>query len=199
MDLRKLTPTELRKLADQRLSDLVIWELPRARRKVRELERRFPSADRRELANRLIDEKKSFAAMVGGVTGVFGLASVPFDLLAMAYVELVMLVEVAIVYRKNLKSEHQRNELLDLFGESNGVGPLTRSTPRAMGTTLGYVLTRSGAEMLGRAMPVIAAPISAWYNNRHVQQVGDAAVRHYEGFGKARQKLRREETAEGMA
>jgi hypothetical protein len=95
---------------------------------------------------------------------------------------------VATLYKVNLKSESQRGELLDLFAQSNGVGPFTRSTPRAVGTVAGFALARSGLKTMGRAVPLVAAPVSAWLNNTHVQRVGETAIRHYEGFGKARRK-----------
>lgn len=186
--LKKLTPAELKKLADLRLSDIVARELPRSRKRISELEAKYPSANVRELAQRLIDEKKGIAGMVGGISGVFGIFSVPADLLVMAWLELVLLTDIATLYKANLKSDHGRNELLDLFGESAGVGPIARSAPRAVGTTLGYVLAKGGMKVFGRFVPVVAAPISAWLNNRHVQQVGDAAIAHFEGFGKARKK-----------
>jgi EcsC protein family len=186
--LRRLTPTGVKQLAEQRLSDIVVREVPRSRARVTELEKRFPSAQPRELAQRLIDEKKSVAGMVGGITGIFGVLAVPPDLLVMAYLELTLLVDVATVYKVNLKSGRSRDELLDLFGESHGVGPLTRSAPRALGTFVGLALAQGGLRTVGRTVPLVAAPIAAWLNNQHVQRVGDAAVRHYEGFRKAHRK-----------
>ncbi|MGA9522505.1 MAG: EcsC family protein [Myxococcaceae bacterium] len=188
--LRRLSPSGLKRLADERLSDIVEREVPRSRARVTELERRYPTAPRRELAQRLIDEKKSTAGMLGGVTGIFGVLAVPPDLLLMAYLELTLLVDVATVYKVNLKAARSRDELLDLFSESQGVGPLTRSVPRALGTFVGLVLARGGLTTVGRTVPLVAAPIAAWLNNKHVQRIGDAAVRHYEGFRKAHRKAR---------
>jgi hypothetical protein len=186
--LRRLTPARVKALGDAMLIELVVREIPRARRRIAQLEHHYPSANRRELAQRLIDEKKSLAGMVGGVSGVFGLFSLPADLLLMVWLELVLLVDVATLYKANLKSQSQRGELLDLFAQSNGVGPFTRSTPRAVGTVAGFALARGGLKTVGRAVPLVAAPVSAWLNNAHVQRVGEAAIRHYEGFGKARRK-----------
>ena len=78
--VKQLTPSELKKLADTKLSDLVQREVPRARKRVLELEQRYPSAGLREKAQRLIDEKKHVASMTGGISGVFGLVGLPFDL-----------------------------------------------------------------------------------------------------------------------
>jgi hypothetical protein len=186
--LKKLSPAELRRMAHLRASTVIEKELPRSRARVAELERRYPSAGRRELAQRLIDDKKGVAGMVGGISGVFGILSVPADLLVMVWLELVLLTDLATLYKLNLKSTSSKNELMDLFGESNGVGPFTRSSPRALGTIAGILLARGGFTWLGRSVPVAAAPISAWLNNRHVQSVGEAAIHHFEGFGKARRK-----------
>jgi hypothetical protein len=190
----QLTPAQLRRLGRSRVEDVIQRELPRARKRLADLEERYPSADTRELAQRLIDEKKGIASMVGGVSGVFGAVSIPADLVVMLWLELGLLVDIATLYKRNLKSENERGQLLDLFGLTNGVGPFTRSTPRALGSLAGYLLTRGGLNTLGRALPVVAAPVSAWLNNQHIQRVGDAAVRHFQGFEKAHRKTRTVET-----
>ena len=188
---RKLTPRELKKLADTGMSDLVLREVARAKLRISTLEKRYPSADAREISNRLIDQKKSLASMVGGVSGVFGLASVPADLLVMAYLQLVLLTEIASVHKVNLKSERARGELLDLFGYANGIGPMQRAGPKVLGKVAGALLERGGLETLGRAMPLVAAPVTAYLNNQHIQEVGEEALRHYAGFGKAHEKSQR--------
>lgn len=186
----RLSPAELRKLSNARLSDVILKELAKSRERVTALEKKYPSASRRELAQRMIDDKKSLAGMVGGVSGVFGLASVPADLLVMVWLQLGLLVDIATVYKVNLKTERARQELLDLFGYANGVGPLQRAGPKVLGTVAGKVLEKGGMRVFGRAVPLVAAPITAYLNNRHIQDVGESAVKYYEGFGKAQQKTR---------
>jgi hypothetical protein len=117
--------------------------------------------------------------------------SVPPDLLLMTYLQLQLLTEVATLYKVSLKSEPARNELLDVFGYANGIGPVQRASPKVLGKLAGMLLTRGGLETLGRAVPLAAAPISAWLNNQHIQQVGEHAVRHYDGFDKAHEKTQR--------
>ncbi|XXF78767.1 EcsC family protein [Myxococcaceae bacterium GXIMD 01537] len=189
-DLRKLTPSELKRLAGERMSDLVQQEMSRARTRVAEMEKRYPSAPPRELAQRLIDEKKSVASMAGGISGVFGLISLPADLIFMAYLQLVLLVDVATVYKVNLKSERARTELLDLFGYANGLGPVHRASPKVLGKVAGKMLEKGGLHSLGKAVPLVAAPITAYMNNHHIQTVGEQAVRFYEGFDKAHAKAK---------
>ena len=188
--VKHLSPAELRKLADTKLSDLVEQEIPRARKRVLELEQRYPSAGLRERAQRLVDEKKQVASMVGGISGVFGLVGLPVDLTLMAWLQLVLLVDLATLYKANLKGERARTELLDLYGYMTGVGPVQRSGPRVLGKVAEVLLTKGGLQTIGRAMPLVAAPVTAYLNNQHMQRVGDDAVRFYEGFHKAHAKAR---------
>lgn len=197
----KLSPAELRKLSNARMSDLILKEIARARERAANLEKKYPSATKRELAQRLIDEKKGLAGMVGGISGVFGLASVPADLVVMVWLQINLLVDVATLYKVNLKTERARQELLDLFGYANGVGPLQRAGPKVVGTVAGKLLEKGGMHLFGRAVPLVAAPITAYLNNRHIQDVGESAVKYYEGFHKAQQKTRERKTrrASGQA
>ena len=178
--VKKLTPAELKKLADTKLADLVQQEIPRARKRMLELEQRYPSAGVRERAQRIIDEKKHVASMTGGVFGAFGLLGLPADLTVMAWLQLTMLVDVATLYKVNL----------NLYGYTTGVGPLRRSGPRVLGKVAEVLLKKGGLQTLGRAMPFVAAPVTAYLNNQHIQKVGDHAVRFYEGFDKAHAKTK---------
>ncbi|ADO68823.1 EcsC family protein [Stigmatella aurantiaca] len=187
---KKLSPPELKKLAGARLSDLVLQEISRSRKRVADLEKRFPSAGPKELAQHLIEGKKAMASMAGGVSGVFGLISVPADLVFMTWLQIILLVDMATLYKVNLKSERARGELLDLFGYANGLGSLRRSSPKVLGGLAAKLLAKGGLPTLGRAMPLVAAPITAYLNNHHIQSVGEQAVRFYEGFDKAHAKAR---------
>lgn len=189
--VRKLSPRQLKKLGNEKLSELIEQEAIRARARVDELQQRYPSAGPRELSQRLIDSKKSIASMVGGVSGVFGVVTVPLDLVGMVYLQLALLTEVATVYKKPLKSERERTELLDLFGYANGIGPVQRASPRVLGSLAGLLLAKGGLKSISKAMPLVAAPISAYLNNQHIQQVGDSAVRHFDGWGHAHEKTKK--------
>ncbi|QSQ22374.1 hypothetical protein JY651_45880 [Pyxidicoccus parkwayensis] len=188
--MKKLTPSEMKKLGSTKLSDIIHAEVARARVRVAELEKRYPNTPPKELAQRLIDEKKNLAGMVGGVSGVFGLVALPADLLFMAYLQIILLTDVATLYKANLKTERARGEMLDLFGYANGLGPLHRAGPKVMGKLAAMLLEKGGMHTLGRAMPLVAAPITAYFNNQHIQMVGEQAVRFYEGFDKAHAKAK---------
>ncbi|MBL9038205.1 MAG: hypothetical protein JNG84_06825 [Archangium sp.] len=184
-------PFDVKRLAGARVDRILERESVRARTALEVMKQRYPSAGNRELSQRFIDDKKQLAGMVGGVTGIFGVASVPFDLVSMAYLQLSLLVEVATVFKADVKTEHGRAELLDVFGEANGIGPLARASPRVLGSLAGLLLRSGGLAGLGRVVPLVAVPISAYLNNRHVQRVGDAAVRHYDGWAHAHEKQQR--------
>jgi hypothetical protein len=188
--VKQFTPAELKKLANTKLSDLVLQEVARSRKRVLELEQRYPSAGVRERAQRLIDEKKHVAGMVGGVSGVFGLVALPADLTVMAWLQLVLLVDLATLYKVNLKSARARTELLDIYSYATGVDPVQRSGPRVLGKVAEVLLKKGGLQTLGRAMPLVAAPVTAYLNNQHIQKVGEHAVRFYEGFDKAHVKTK---------
>jgi hypothetical protein len=195
--VKKLTPAELKKLADTKLTDLVQQEVPRARKRVLELEQLYPSSGVRERAQRLIDEKKRMASMTGGVFGAFGLLGLPMDLTVMAWLQLTLLVDLATLYKVNLKGSRAHNELLELYGYTTGVGTIQRSGPRVLGKVAEMLLKKGGMQTLGRAMPLVAAPLTAYLNNQHIQKVGDHAVRFYEGFDKAHAKTRAASRNEG--
>ena len=56
-------------MAKERLEQLYLDELGRARRRVDELRERYPSASSQELTQRLIDAKKTWAGAWGGLAG----------------------------------------------------------------------------------------------------------------------------------
>ena len=189
--LKQFSPGNIREMAEERISDVVLKETQRAKVKIDELSQRYPTAGPRELAQRMIDSKKAFAGMVGGVSGVFGIATLPADLGLMVYLQLALVVEVATLYKVNLKSERARQELLDVFGYANGIGALQRASPKLVGKLAAVMLQKGGLETIGRAMPLVAAPISAYLNNQHIQSVGEQAVRHYDGFTAAHAKTKK--------
>ncbi|MFN0062904.1 MAG: EcsC family protein [Myxococcaceae bacterium] len=178
----------LRQFGNLRLIDLLEAEIPRARLRVSELKSRYPSADNREVAQRLIEAKKTAAGTLGGVAGVFGWTSIAADLIAMAWLQLSLLADLATLYGQSPKSDLAKAELLDLLAYANGINPIKRSAPRLLGTLASKLLERGGIRSFGRVLPLVAVPLSAYLNHRHIQQVGDEMLRHYEGFPKARAK-----------
>lgn len=194
---RLLSPRGLKELARKRLTDVVRSEAQRSKPRIADLQKLYPSAEPKELAQRLIDEKKNLAGMVGGVSGLLGVLALPADqLVVIPFLQLRLLCELATLYGQNLKSDRAVTELLELFFYANGVGQLPRSGTRILGTAAGFLLRRGGVKTVGRVLPVAGAAVSAYLNNQHLQQVGNEALRHYEGFGRARERAERSHTKE---
>lgn len=189
--LKNLSPSKLKSLANAQLSELIDKEAVRARASLDDFQQRYPSAGPRELSQRYIDSRKQMAGVLGGVTGVFGVASVPVDLLGMVYLQMALLVEIATVFKADLRAERGKKDVLDLFGYANGIGPVQRASPKVLGSLASMVLAKTGLKAIGRAMPLVAAPISAYLNNQHIQRVGDSAIRHYDGWLHAQEKAKR--------
>ena len=181
----------LTQLARDRLWNVYVGEIGRCRRRVDELREKYPSANSQELAQRLTDTKKAWASTGGAVSGLFGLALVPADLLFVTALQLTLIMEIALVHRVNLKSDRARDEVFDVLGYSNGadtVNLASRAGPKLFARVAEMVLTKRGLASLGRVLPVVAAPVSAWLNNKDIQRAGEAAVRYY---GTLRQLPRR--------
>lgn len=188
--LKKLSPASVKRLASLRMEDVVGLEAKRARARIKALKSRYPAAGPRELGQHVIESAKGLASLSGSVSGVFGLVSVPADLVVMAWLQIRMLADIATAYGVDLRFRRARTELLGVLGEANGVGPLQRSGPKLLGKMAAVLAERGGFASLGRAMPLVAAPVTAWLNNHHVQLVGEAALRQYDGFVRAAAKTR---------
>ena len=186
--LRGFRPANLKRLASLRLSTVVLQEARRAKRRVSELKTRYPSAGPRELSQHVIEQKKQVAALVGGISGAFGVAGIPADLVAMVFLEIQLLVDVATAHEVRLEFPRSREELLEVLGTANGVGSLGRASPKVLGKVAQVLFERGGFANMGRAFPLVAAPITSWLNNRDIQKLGDAALRHYGGFPRASAK-----------
>jgi hypothetical protein len=174
-----LTPKQLKRLASEKFSTLVLSEIGRSRERISKIEQTYPSAKVPEIATRLIDTKTTLATTGGAVSGLFGLISVPVDLVFVTYLQISLLVDIAVLSKVNLKSARAQDELLDLLGYANGAGPALRAGPKVVGRIAVAIFERGGLPWLGRAVPVVAAPLTAYLNNRALKRVGREALRHY--------------------
>jgi uncharacterized protein (DUF697 family) len=181
----------LPQLAKEKLGRLYLDEIGRARRRVDDLRARYPSAHPQEVAQRLIDAKKTWASTGGAVSGLFGLISVPADVAFVTALQLSLIMEIALVFKTNLKSDRARGEVFDVLGYSNGADTVTMATragPKLLARVAEAMLTKRGLASLGRVFPIVAAPVTAYLNNKDIQRAGEAAVRYY---GTMRQLPRR--------
>lgn len=175
----------------EKLDQLYLDEIGRAKKRVDELRTKYPSADAAELCRRLTDAKKAWASTGGALSGLFGWVTLPADLAFVAALQLSLIMEVALLHKINLKSDRAREEVFEVLGYSNGADTMnlaSRSAPKLVSRLLQRVLTKRGLHFLGRAVPVVAAPLSAHLNNRDIARAGEAAMRFY---GTIRQLPRR--------
>jgi len=185
-NLRVLTET-----AKERLWEIYVGEISRCRKRVDELRDKYPSANSQELAQRLTDTKKTWASTGGAVSGLFGLALVPADLVFVTVLQLTLIMEIALLHKVNLKSDRAREEVFEVLGYSNGADTVNlagRAGPKVIARVAEKVLTKRGLAQLGRVIPVLASPVVAYLNNRDLQRAGEAAIRFY---GTIRQLPRR--------
>jgi hypothetical protein len=178
-------------VAKERLWEVYVGEIGRCRRRVEDLRSRYPSANPQELAQRLTDVKKTWASTGGAISGLFGLALVPADLVFVTVLQLTLIMEIALLHKVNLKSDRARDEVFEVLGYSNGADTVNlagRAGPKVVARVAEKVLTKRGLAQLGRVVPVLASPVVAYLNNRDLQRAGAAAVRFY---GTIRQLPRR--------
>lgn len=173
------TPSQLREMANEQLSKLIVAEVGRSRARIAELRRVYPSASINELAERLADAKKSIAGTSGAISGVFGVASVPVDLVLVAYLQLAVMIDVACLYGANLKTQKAQDELIDLLGYANGADPVVRASPRVLGQVAFLLLKSGGMKQVGRLFPVVASPLTAWLNNKAIVRACHEAIVFY--------------------
>jgi uncharacterized protein (DUF697 family) len=169
-------------LAKEKLSELYLDQISRARKRVDELRSRYPSAAPAEMAQRLTDQKKTWAGAGGAVSGLFGLVSVPADIAFVTALQLTLIMEIALVFKTNLKSVRARGEVFEVLGYSNGadtVNLASRAGPKLFARIVEAALAKRGLVSVGRALPVIAAPVVAYLNNKDIQRAGEAALRFY--------------------
>lgn len=177
--------------AKERLWEVYVGEIGRCRKRVEELRGKYPSASVQELAQRLTDTKKTWASTGGAISGLFGLALVPADLLFVTVLQLTLIMEIALLHKVNLKSDRARGEVFEVLGYSNGADTVNlagRAGPKVVARVAEKVLTKRGLAQLGRVVPVLASPVVAYLNNRDLQRAGEAAARFY---GTIRQLPRR--------
>ena len=182
-------------LVSERIGRLYLAELGRARRRVDGLRARYPSASAPELVEHLISSTKNWAGTGGAISGLFGWLTLPADLAFVTALQLSLIIEVALVHKVNLKSDRAKEEVLEVLGYSNGADTASfaaRSAPQIVSRVAQALLTRGGLKGLGRAVPLLAAPVSAHLNNRDIQRAGEAAMRFYGTIRQLPRRLREE-------
>jgi uncharacterized protein (DUF697 family) len=169
------------------LEGLLLQQVARSRMRIAELEQRHPGVPRAQLAKQLIEEKKQLATSGGALAGMFGLAAIPADLTLVAFLQVQLAIELAVLHGVNLKGRSGRAELMDVLGlGERELESLLRALPLVAGRIAAAFVRRLGWRSLGRFVPVLAAPISAFVNGRDIQRVGDEALRRFDTFRRVR-------------
>jgi len=176
----------LRRLADDGFASWILAETRRARDRVQALRDQYPAAEQAELAQRLVDEKKKWATTGGAVSGLFGLVTLPADYALVAYLQLSLIVDLAVLCGRNLKSGRAREEVFAILLAANGATKTaSRASPKAVARVTERVLAARGLRVFGRLLPLLAAPLTAALNNRDLQLVAEEALRTYRALPRA--------------
>lgn len=165
--------------ARSRLRTLIKTERRRAQWHIDLIKRAEPYASRDRVAHLILDRWRNVATVEGGLTGAFGLAGVPLNLLLFAYCQFAVVVSIAEAYGVALEGEAGEAALLDVIGRAHGIEDLVRSSPRVLGALARALAIKHGLGTLGRMVPMVAAPISARLNRRELQRTGNEALRRF--------------------
>lgn len=162
-----------------RLRQLIQTERRRAQWHIDLIKKSEPYASKDRVAHLILDRWRSIATVEGGLTGAFGLAGVPLNILLFAYCQLAVVVSIAEAYGVALDGEAGESALLDVIARAHGIEDLVRASPRVLGALARALALRHGLGTLGRMVPMIAAPISASLNRRELERTGNAALRRF--------------------
>lgn len=168
-------------VADERFESWLLGEIGRARKRVRDLRVRYPTASPQELARRLIDRKVRWAAAGGAAGGLVGLAAIPAGGLLRAYLQMSLLVDLAVLSDRNLKSARAREELWELF--RSGRAALRARSEDAdswISRMKERIVTTRGVRILSRMVPVLGAPVRSVMEARDLRALGVEALRYFE-------------------
>lgn len=165
--------------ARTRLRDLIKSERQRARLHIHLIKQAEPVASPDRVAHVMLDRWTKVASVEGGITGAFGIIGVPINFLLFAYMQLAAVISVAEAYGIELEGESGEDALLSVVGRAHGMEDVVRASPRILGAIAKTLALRHGLGMLGRLVPLAAAPISAKLNERDMSRIGGEALRRF--------------------
>ena len=162
-----------------KLRDLIQQERQRARMHIELIRRAEPIASNDRIANVILERWTKVASVEGGITGAFGLVGVPLNFLLVAYFQLALVVSIAEAYGVHLDGEAGEDALLSVIGKAHGIEDIVRASPRILGAIAKALAIKHGLGMLGRLVPLVAAPLSAKLNERDMGRIGSEALRRF--------------------
>jgi hypothetical protein len=182
----------VRRLLEERFEAWLLAELPEARERIRALRERHPSESVRALAARLVAERRRRAATGGAALGLLGWLGLPADVAVVAWLQLGLIVDVAVLCDVNLKSPRGRRALWEAF---EGARAATRdlTTVAASGRltmAAERLATRPWLRFAGRGLPLVSASVAAVLDQRALRIAGEVALRQFEDVPKAVRQLR---------
>ena len=138
-----------------------------------------PSAKRDRVAKVMLERWTKVASLEGGITGAFGVIGVPVNFLLVVYFQIALVVSIAEAYGFELEGESGEDALLSVVGRAHGMEDIVRASPRILGAIAKTLLLRHGMSLLGRLVPLVAAPLSAKLNERDMVRIGGEALRRF--------------------
>ncbi|MEM1026380.1 MAG: hypothetical protein AAGJ19_22105 [Myxococcota bacterium] len=167
------------KAARQSLQSLIEEEQRRAELHMQLIRSLEPQASKDRVAHVMIQRWVTVAAVEGGLTGAAGVFGIPLNWILFTYCQVAVTVSVATAYGAKLEGRAGRDAVLQTIGCAHGLGEMVRASPRILGALARRLALRRGLGMLGRWVPVVAAPIGARLNQRDLQKTGDEALRRF--------------------
>jgi hypothetical protein len=167
--------------ARTKLRDLIRAERQRARLHIQLIRHAEPIASPDRIAHVMLERWTRVASVEGGITGAFGVIGVPINFLLFAYFQIAAVVSIAEVYGIELEGEAGEDALLSVVGRAHGIEDIVRASPRILGAIAKTLALRHGLGVLGRLVPLAAAPISAKLNERDMARLGGEALRRFGG------------------
>ena len=167
----------LKKYAQTSLAELIRQEKRRAQIHIKIIRYTEPDASSDRLSEIMLSRWTKLASIEGGMTGAAGVLGIPTNLLLFSYCQLAAAVSVAEAYNYSLEGRAGEDAILALLGDVHGINDLVRSGPRVFGALAKTIALRHSLPALGRAIPLVAAPISAKLNERDMRRLGREARR----------------------
>jgi hypothetical protein len=167
------------KATRRRLSQLIAEEEKRAALHIELIRVLEPHASPDRVAHLLLERWATVAALEGGFTGAAGLFGIPMNFVLFTYCQVAVTVSIARAYGIGLSGRAGEDAVLEVIGRAHGLEGLMRASPRVLGALARRLAMQRGFRMLGRWVPLVAAPISARINQRDLRRTGTEALRRF--------------------
>jgi uncharacterized protein (DUF697 family) len=157
--------------------------IQRVELEVAELQRQFPAATPKELAQRIIGETAFKAAGIGLITNIappFAIMLLAVDIAAVTALQAEMTYRIAALYGFSLHDSTRRGEVLALWGLSFG----------------GSGVLKAGLSLV-EAIPVVGAGVGVASDAALLYSMGFVALQFYEAKLEAKAAAQNQTTEEG--